>query len=201
MLNSSETGNVIPLVSIGFTHGIRLNGVGYTDVLPMGSNTATLTITGKTTVNGEAVSLQTQVALSVFAELMDIQLYDDQAEIDMTQPQGIDYAIGTWSYKVTSTALRIKNTGNVNILLHMSRTVQLPSTEAEGGSKYVYESRDFTLTPGQTEDFSVNRIPAGPASVYYDNYFFELDGNGTIVDPDRLFITLSGKVSIIAANQ
>jgi len=188
-LNSSETGNIIPLVKIGFTHGLRLNGVGYADVLPMGSNAATLTITGKTMINGDTTSLQTQISLSVFAELMDIEWYDDQTPLAVDGP-----------HVVTSSVAKLKNTGNVDILVHMSRFSVVPRANDQGVDDET-TFRDFVLTPGQIESLPLRHVLYGPTAYFPDRYILVLDGNGTTVNFNRLSLTPDGKSQTGVINQ
>lgn len=196
-LNSSQTGNVIPLVSVGFTHGTQLNGIGFTNVLPMGSNSTTLSITGKTLVNGDTVSLQTDIALTVFAELLDVQLFEDQTEIDMTKPESFPgISPDQRTYVASSTPLRMKNTGNVDVAVHFDRHTRVHGPNPN--QDYADESAgDFVLTPGQTETLPLNSYDI---EHYADWYQFTIEGNGAIADPNRNFIPLSGKISIIVNN-
>ena len=46
---------IILLIALEVVHGTQLNGVGYSELLPMGENLVTLSITGKTIENNDTI--------------------------------------------------------------------------------------------------------------------------------------------------
>jgi hypothetical protein len=117
----------IPLGSLGIIHGTQLNGVGFTTLLPMDENSATLTITGRTVENGDTIDLSSDFDFSVHAKIMDIRLFEGEQEISLTDPVGsasmggVNYGgLGFIRYyHFTSNGMTIQNAGNVDIDIHV----------------------------------------------------------------------------------
>jgi len=173
----SSTGNDIlyPLITLGVIHGTQLNGVGYTELLPLNENDAILTITGKTIEGKDTIDLKSDFNFTVNAKRMDINLYNDGNLIDLLNPQGTaSFSINFGGlgnirlYTVTSSGnIRLENTGNVDIAINQS--VML-----DGGS------------------FMKMDVIALPQDQFVDIYFsdqhtvFSLDSKGTITDDARI---------------
>lgn len=196
-LANSETSNVIPLINIGFTHGSRLNGVGNTSVLPKGTNSTILTITGKTLVNGDTTALQTQIALSVLAELMDIQLLNGQIEIPL--PLTGDFGDGAPIRGTSASTVSLVNSGNVDILVHIDRRTYSVN-DPPGYPK------DLVMTPGQIEILTfIPWVWVDPDEHSHggtlDQYKITLDGNGTVVNHDRIITDQNGVGHLWVINQ
>ncbi len=160
--NTSGSG-FIPLVSLGIVHGTRINGFGFSDVLPMGTNTSVLTITGKTIDGSDTIEISSDFEFTVNAKVMDIKLYANYKEIDLTKNYGgHSTTLGGLgfmrTYWVSSGKLEIENTGNVAIDL-------------------TYESNNEMLEPNEKKQIEIS---GG------SNMTFSLDGNGTIADNNRI---------------
>ena len=176
LLNNEENAGLIPMINIGIIHGTQLNGVGYTHLMPMGLNTSILTITGKTIKNGDTIMISNKFNLSVNAKIMDIKLYENSTEIDLTKPQGSVFpGLGGLGflrlYSIYDTSvISIKNIGNVSIELHY------------GGSS---NSQSNMITLAQSDSVSL------PLNSYFTH--FEFDSNGTITDNSRVQLGDDGK--------
>ncbi len=160
--NTSRSG-FIPLISLGIVHGTRINGVGFSELLPMGINTSVLTITGKTIDGSDTIDISSDFEFTVNAKVMDIKLYVDNSEIDLTKNyDGASTTLGGLGfmrlYRVKPGNLEIENTGNVTIDL------------TYGGNKEMLKPNEKT----QIEIFGGSNIT------------FSLDGNGTIADNNRI---------------
>jgi hypothetical protein len=174
--SSMGSGNYIQFITLGILHGTRLNGVGYTNLLPMGENKATLTITGNTVENGDTIQLETEYGITVNAQIMDISLYSEDQPIDMQRPQGLVMSGGNYGglgnlrmYNVQSSTLVLINTGNVDISIAQpanSKTIDAISLPA-------FQSVTITLSEGITA--------------------FSLSSNGTITDDSRMQLGNDGK--------
>jgi hypothetical protein len=118
--NAVNTG-IIPILTLGITHGINLNGVGYDALLPMGVKTSVLTITGKTIDNGDTIEISNSFDISVNAKVMDVELYEGANKINMEdRTTSIATPLGGLGfityYSVYDTSMiTIKNVGNVDI--------------------------------------------------------------------------------------
>jgi hypothetical protein len=186
---SSTNNSIIPLVSLGVLHGPQLNGVGYTELLPMGENEVTISISGKVIENGDSVEVSSIFDVTVNAKQMDIKLYSNDLEIDFSNSNAIGQWIGLEfesglpsipGYDFNPSNLKIKNTGNVEISLSLSNLASGPDTIR------------MVLQPNQLEPINLP-VPIG------DYYFalFELNGNGTITDRSRIRLGTNGKGYLI----
>jgi hypothetical protein len=158
--NTSGSG-FIPLISLGIIHGTHINGFGFTDLLPKGMNTSLLTITGKTLDGNDTIDISSEFEFSVNAKVMDIKLYANNSEIDLTRNyEGSSTTLGGLGfmrlYNVNTDSLEIENTGNVDIDL-------------------TYGSNNEILEPNEKKQIkNINKM------------IFRLDGNGTIADNKRI---------------
>jgi len=173
VLPGSETdinGSIIPLISMAVIHGTQINGIGFAELLPMGENLATLTITGKTIENHDTINLISNFYFSVDAKIMDIKIFDNGQEINLLKPVGsfagpFDIAgLGFIRYYQTSSdSLQINNTGNVDITLRI--------TEADSYGN-VNDLDPITVMQNQGLRINVNK--------HY--LVLSLDSEGTITD-------------------
>lgn len=158
--NTSGSG-FIPLISLGIIHGIHINGFGFTDLLPKGINTSLLTITGKTIDGNDTIEISSEFELKVNAKMMDIKLYVNNSEVDITRNYlwwsstlgGIGFVR---TYEISANSLEIENTGNVDIDL-------------------TYGSNNEILEPNDKKQIEL-----------FSGIVFKLDGNGTITDNKRI---------------
>lgn len=173
---SSEANALIPMVSLGIEHGPKLNGVGYTQLLPMGENTATLTITGRTVVNDEVVLVESTFTFTVDAKTMDITLYNGEEEINYdnapAQYSGFEFdselpAIP--GYDFTPDNFSIKNTGNVPV------TLQIIYSYIEN------ETSELELAPNE-----ITAVIFPPTPTNYYVTLIKVDGEGTVTNRSRL---------------
>lgn len=179
--SSAVNDNFIPLISLGILHGTRINGIGYTDLLPMGENTATLTITGETVENGQTIELVSKYSFTVNAKKMDISLLADGKPIDLlatsgTTTLGRNYGgLGSLRmYEVKSPTLTIQNTGNVEISLN----------QIEMKDNGTFKTLD-----------AVSILPNQSATINIIERFnvLTLNSNGTISDDSHIQLGNDGK--------
>ena len=158
--NTSSSG-IIPIISLGIIHGNQINGIGFTDLLPMNTNTAMLTITGKTMDGNDTITISSDFHFTVNAKVMDIKLYVDNIEFDITSNYGgSSTTLGGLGfirfYQVNASSLEIENSGNVDIDL-------------------TYGSDNMLLKPNNKKQIDMA-----------DCLIFRLNGNGTITDNSRI---------------
>jgi len=189
--SSAVNDNFIPLISLGILHGTRLNGVGYTDLLPMDENSATLTITGKTVENGQTIELASKYSFTVNAKKMDISLFGDGKPIDLLNPSGTTSSGRNYGglgslrmYEVKSSTLVMQNIGNVEISL-----IQIEM--ANNGTLKTLNA--ISILPNQS------------ANINLTEWFnvLSLNSNGTISDDSRIQLGNDGKgyLSIMKKNE
>lgn len=163
---SSSGSGFIPVISLGVVHGMQLNGVGFADLLAKGNNTSTLTITGKTLAGKDTVSIRSSYDFTVDAKVMDIKLYVDNSEFDITKNYGgMSTTLGGLGfmrcYFIDSGNIEIENTGNIDIDL-------------------TYGSNKVLLEPNAKKQIDIITDEFTPPMI------FRLDGNGTITDNNRI---------------
>lgn len=119
---------IIPLIALEVVHGTQLNGVGYAELLPMGENLVTLSITGKTIENNDTINLSSEFFFKLNGKIMDINLFEKEQEINLLNPTGaVAGALNSGAidfipyYRVFSDTVRIQNIGNVEISLKVGR--------------------------------------------------------------------------------
>lgn len=178
--NQTDNIQIISPITLGVLHGIQLNGVGSTDLLPMGENIAELKITGQTIDAGDTIDLESKFLFSVHAKVMDVELYSNGDEIELNAPTG-SARMGNYGvnghiryYDVTSNAVEIKNVGNVEIVLH--------ETTLDNNGKRI-DVRTDTLLQNQT------------LGIYLSPGFnvLELESQGTITNSSRINLSDNGK--------
>jgi hypothetical protein len=171
------SGGFIPLITLGVTHGTRLNGFGFATLLPLNLNTSLITISGKTLKNGDTIAVSETVEMRVFSRVMDIKLYDGQSEIDLSHPVGgamFTGPMGTnnyrW-YRITNNSFDVENSGNVSITISFYEQ-----------STFINSAR---LEPGIRTTFWAGNLAMMNSMV--------LDGQGTITHPERIELFENGK--------
>lgn len=169
-IGNTLSSGFIPVISLGVVHGIQLNGFGFTDLLAMGDNTSILEVTGKTLYGNDTIPISSSYDFTVDAKVMDIKLYVDGSEMDITANTGeVTSSFGGLGslrvYLINSSNLEIENTGNVNInLTYGSNNIDI----TDGGL-------DMLLEPNDKKQISIS-----------GHIYFRLDGNGTITDYNRI---------------
>ena len=176
LLDVAENTGLLPILTLGITHGTNLNGVGYDNLLPMGINTSILTISGKTIDNGDTINISNSFDISVNAKVMDIELYKDSNKIDLTNPNvhgssnlgGIGW-IRIYYVNDTST-INIKNIGNVNIDLYYGN----------------FDNQNNHILISQSDSVSINPVDDCCTVIV-------LDSKGTITDNSRIQLGDDGR--------
>jgi hypothetical protein len=170
--NYEENAGFIPIITLGINHGTQINGVGYTDLLPMNINTSLLTISGKTIKNNDTITISSEFDFSVDVKIMDIKLYVQNNEIDLTSPSGgVSTTLGGLGfmrfYSISSDNIEFENTGNVPINLTYGQDDNQQSSIIEQDIK---------------KQLTIKSMDC-----------FILDGNGTITDNNRIQLGNDGK--------
>ncbi len=119
--NSTNNSTVTQVIALDVIHGTRINGVGYTGLLPMGNNTCLISITGQTSNGKDTVKLRYIAKIQVFAQVMNVTLSENGQEFNLNNPPM--HVIGIpevdeapmFNYGPTGNVY-LKNTGNVPIV-------------------------------------------------------------------------------------
>lgn len=166
--NPDKISNIgfIPIISLEIIHGIHINGVGVADILPMGINTSKISIKGKTIDGNDTIEISSDFDFTVNAKVMDIKLYADGSEIDLTKNDGGSFSTlgGLGSirrYEINSSNFEIENIGNVVIDLTYGHGYE--------------DNKHLSLEPNDKKQINDSWSP-----------MLSLDGNGTITDNNRI---------------
>lgn len=174
-LPSSRTNqNMIPLISVNAIHGTRLNGVGYTDLMPMNMNYSEIKITGKIVEHCDTILVQSTFKFSVNAKIMDVTISNNNSEIDLTNSGTIVCSMGTFrGYELPTPNITIKNIGNVDI------------------NYSIYTDKNAT---GKYEKGTTQQIKVNESKDLQLSYFsmVELESDGTITDGNRIKLDENG---------
>jgi hypothetical protein len=175
---------LLPIVKVSAVHGTALTGVGYRPLLPMGNDTAVLTIKGTTrTKDGRDSVLVLAAGMAVKALVMDIDVRDANGSLPLASPGGKirgDFPEGMTEmpfYSVSGCSVEIKNTGNVPV------TATLWTEHADAGDTTWAETLSATIGPGRTT--ATPRL-GGRCVV-------AVDGNNTVSDQTKLPLLPNGK--------
>jgi hypothetical protein len=175
---------LLPVLKVQAAHGTALNGVGSRPLLPMGSDTAVLTIKGSTrTQAGKDSTLTLAARMSVRALVADIEVRDDGKALPLGNPAGHvqgDFPDGIGAmpfYAVSGCTVTVKNTGNVPLAL------KAWSQQVDSGDTVFKAAFSSTVNVGDSA--AVART--GGRQVLC------VDGNNTIADPSKLPLAANGK--------
>ena len=183
-LSNGAPGGFIPVITLGVTHGKRLNGMGFAPLLPMDSNNCTITISGKTLQNGDTITVSQTVEIFTFARVMDIRVFDSESEIDLAHPPfGALFTgpMGTETYrlyKIAGNYLEVENTGNIPIIV----------------SNYDMNNllNSITIEPGIRKGITFATSLPSNSLVF--------DGQGTITHPERIQLFDDGRGCFCISN-
>ena len=121
VLSCSKKSLILQVIKLNVLHGVILNGVGYTDMLPMGANTATVQITATTTnAHHDSLTISQNATLKTFAKVADMAVYSGSSQVNLSNPSGSsttgNVITGFVPWYATSIS-SIKNTGNTDLKL------------------------------------------------------------------------------------
>jgi hypothetical protein len=182
---SSGNANLTQVLSLDIIHGVRLNGVGYEKLLDPGNNQCNINFTGQTYDGTKNINISLKAKIQLFAKVMDIDLYKDSNELDLTKPdgttsiqwQGIMYTMTYYFYQ--DNPIVIKNIGNCTI--DMTLIQQVAITEVNYltlQTALLYPNDTLTL---KLPKESNNRVS-----------FLKLDSQGTICNQQRMSLGSDG---------
>jgi hypothetical protein len=123
-LPAQEDAVILPIIRVLAEHGTSFKGVGSIPLLPMGLHETTLEISGTSTNEaGEAAATEASAVIEFTARVMDVELLDGDAPIDLATPTGSSSSTlgGLGFVNLYYAAVpRLVNTGNVDIEVTLS---------------------------------------------------------------------------------
>lgn len=167
---------IIPLLTVGITHGVKLRGVGTAPLLAIGLNKATIRMTGKTLSGTDTVEVSGEFIVKVDAKVMDAKILS--AEI--APVLGSNWYYSTPALIVEpSKIVKLVNTGNVPIHAIM----EYDKYEFYGTDTYPIKflkiKNEIDLQPDETKDISSLIAPISGKRMEGDTNF-EYNGRTTI---------------------
>jgi hypothetical protein len=168
VISDDATPAFIPLITLGVMHGTQLYGIGYTDLLEMGSHSSTITVSGKTLLGTDTITVSDEFIVEIVARVMDISIQDGLEELDLTK---WDFAVSSnlgglgfvRGYDVYNDNIELRNTGNVQLQVSFGEDWSIPSNS-------------MVLQPEE----------ATAIALVDDHVFLKLDSDGTVADESRI---------------
>lgn len=179
LVGAKTVNNMIPLIALNVIHGLQLNGVGYTNLLPMNTNSSTVTISGKILKDGVAVDIKSTFSFKVNALVMDINLLKDNLPMDITKhSMSVSSNLGGLGfvrlYQVSTGNITLQNSGNVDI----------------NSTSYTQNNMGLMIKGGTLPLLKGNTLPLQLKSGLT---IIELDSDGTITNDERIQLGNNGK--------
>ncbi len=116
-LPPSKSSPILQVIKLNVIHGSRLDGIGFDSVLAAGANIANAHIAGSTVnFRGDSLPVSQSVQVKVFAQLVNIAVYDSTTPIDLATSLYGNATTTSDNYpdfRTPNGTLRIVNTGNV----------------------------------------------------------------------------------------
>lgn len=175
VLEGADSAN-FELFEIGIEHGIAINGIGYVDILPMGNNSPTFTVSG-TREGGETISSTYQLTFN--AKVAAFELIIGGVTKDFSTPQGRPNnpygGLNTSdAFYSNNNTVKLQNTGNVELILRLL-----------GHDSYNTLYSTYTVPQGQSVTINT------PLSPF--NQWVEVDGNNAVFDFNVYDVGNNGK--------
>ncbi len=140
---------IIPLLTVGITHGVNLNGIGNAPTLPKGENTAIITMKGKTVSGKDTVAVQGEFTVAVDAKVIDAKILSGESEV---VPVKLSWGGLQWLVEPART-VKMVNTGNVTLQVTISYG-KYEALTGGGPGNYVTVNNEIELQAGDTKDIT-----------------------------------------------
>jgi len=168
------------IIQVGIIHGVPLNGIGYTELISMGDQTPTFSVTGYTSKGDKVVTVSATYELVFNAKVAAFKLFIGGMTKDITVGDGrVTTPYGNLSkgsiYYINNNIVKIQNTGNVDLNL------RLLGHESHNTLYSIY-----TVPQGQVVTINT------PLSPF--NQWIEVDGSNAVFDFSTYDVGSNGKV-------
>lgn len=201
ILDISEKLTLVPILKIGITHGLNLDGLGNASLLSKGINEDTLSINGKTLSGKDTIKIHLDAVMRVNALIADISLFDGSNAINLNNysltagvaaDSTINSGIDRFRAYAYSNAIKIMNTGNVPLKISIFTGRVYPVTPEEKIKFY------SVLQPGMTTNsFNLPLCQNSSSSYIYEVI---INSNGTISDINKLQYGADGNIYFMLTN-
>lgn len=176
VLEGADSAN-FELFEIGIEHGIAINGIGYVDILPMGNNSPTFTVSG-TREGGETISSTYQLTFNAKVAAFELIIGGVTKDISVgdsngTSPYG-NLNNAKYFYS-NNKSIKIKNIGNVDLSVRFLGHFDNINT--------IYSTHNIT----KSQTLTLN----SPLTPY--NQWVEVDGDNAVFDFNVYDVGNNGK--------
>lgn len=201
-IGTNENLTLSPILKVGITHGLNLDGLGSAPLLDKGINIDTLSIYGKTLSGKDTIKIHLDVVIQANAKIADISLHNNSNDINLLNYSYIGSVIYGDSLAnsgldkirsfIYSDSIKITNTGNVPLEISIfSRTDSI-----------FYSQPDFNyysvLQPGNSTR-SLN-LPLCQKGRFAYIYGVKVNSNGTVSEINKLPYGSDGKIYFALEN-
>ncbi len=166
---------IIPLLTVGITHGVNLNGIGNALTLPKGENTATITMSGKTLSGKDTVAVEGKFVVAVDAKVVDAQILSGESVVAPTKNS---WGTVQWLVEPART-VKLVNTGNVTI----QATIIYSITDyivGQGPTNYRTITNVIEVQPNEAKD--ITGLISKPLTVFTGGTILDTYSGTTTID-------------------
>lgn len=192
-ISPQKNNYIMPVIKVSVTHGVSLNGVGFTDsLLPMGNNECTINIFGKTkNQNGNIIDINVNAKLKLYSEVANLELLDGNNTVDMAKPLQTTWFSTYLTKQYQCRTPAIVNSGNVDISVTNYQLVWATVSFSEIDR--------FTLKPNESRLLNYPILYTNNG-YYYKTINLKIDGSNTITNYNRLQLQSDGNSYISITN-
>ncbi len=193
-LYSGDNLGMLPIIKVSAIHGTQLNGIGFLPLMPKGTNSTVVMITGSTkTASGADTTVQFEAAMSVEALVMDFAVGTASTRIDLSR-WGQSSAFGdfpdfkqfgfaaVYEYCNLDTSFVFTNTGSYPVLVKAYREHDNPPASTEYRFEMVLDS---VVAQGDSVNVAVHREGTFDPTRTISTYMI-VSGDGAIADRELL---------------
>ena len=168
------------IIQVGIIHGIPLNGIGYTDLIAMGEQTPTFTVTGYTSKGDKVVTVSSTYQLTFNAKVAAFELVIGGVTKDISvgdgSTNGVYGGVSVAEFLYTNNqVVEIYNSGNLNLNVNL--------LGHHGNLNTIYST--YSIPQGQTVTINT------PLSPY--NQWVEVDGSNAVFNFNTYDVGINGK--------
>ncbi len=169
---------IIPLLTVGITHGVNLNGTGSALNLPKGENTATITMKGKTLSGKDTVAVEGKFVVVVDAKVIDAKILSGGVEV---VPVRNTSGYTSWTVEPAKT-VKLVNTGNVTIQATISHERVLPTREVI--------TNVIEVQPDEAKDITelISKANSNSQDMYAGMTNITIKDEGIVYNTNKLFL-------------
>lgn len=166
---------IIPLLTVGVTHGVNLNGTGSALTLPRGENVATITMKGRTLLVKDTVAVEGKFVVAVDAKVIDAKILSGGSEV---VPVSTSWGTPQWLVEPART-VKFVNTGNVAIQATITYSITA-YVVGSGPTNYRTITNAIEVQPDETKD--ITELISKPQTPFTGQTIQDMYSGTTVID-------------------